>query len=375
MKQKVFAFILTLIMVLGIVPCVGAAATLPEGVPASLESAAINQIQVLKDEDSIPYFQMEVKFPQSFIDLNEACPAGGEAWIDYYWKIDNGSWEYLGGGATAILLDESYGNAVSGKTNVYNVSYIYPEDEGNTQAIIIKDHTYTIRAQLAYRYYYDSADENLDTLYQFVYSSFSNEVSIGSGSFYKKASDWAKPELQKADDLSLIPNILKGADMTAPITREEFCELAVLLYEKTTGIQSSPASPNPFTDTVNPQILKAYKLGITAGTSETNFSPNLLINREQCATMLFRAINDIKPDGSFDIAGVKDFPDQKYISSWALQATKYMFKTSIIAGDSNGNFMPKATTTAQEAAGYGMATREQAVAMSVRTYEKLPTLL
>lgn len=142
MKQKMFAFILTLMMVLGIVPWVGAAATLPEGVPASLEPAVINQVQVLKDEDGVPYFQLEIKFPQSFIDLNEACPAGGETWIDYYWKIDNGSWEYLGGGTTADLLDESYGNAVAGKANVFNASHIYPEDEGNAQAIIIEDHTY-----------------------------------------------------------------------------------------------------------------------------------------------------------------------------------------------------------------------------------------
>jgi hypothetical protein len=51
-----------------------------------------------------------------------------------------------------------------------------------------------------------------------------------------------------------------------------------------------------------------------------------------------------------------------------------MFKAGILAGDSSGNFMPKAVTTAQEAAGYGIATREQAVALSVRTYEKLPAL-
>ena len=36
---------------------------------------------------------------------------------------------------------------------------------------------------------------------------------------------------------------------------------------------------------------------------------------------------------------------------------------------SNGKFMPKATT-AEVAAGYGNTTREQAVAKSVRTFEK-----
>jgi hypothetical protein len=45
--------------------------------------------------------------------------------------------------------------------------------------------------------------------------------------------------------------------MTKPITREEFCELAVLLYETMTGTTASPMSPNPFTDTTNSQILKA----------------------------------------------------------------------------------------------------------------------
>jgi hypothetical protein len=65
------------------------------------------------------------------------------------------------------------------------------------------------------------------------------------------------------------------------------------------------------------------------------------------------------------------FPDQKHIASWAVEATKYMSKLGIIKGDSQGNFMPKATTTAQQAAGYGTATREAAILMSVRTYETM----
>jgi len=48
-----------------------------------------------------------------------------------------------------------------------------------------------------------------------------------------------------------------------------------------------------------------------------------------------------------------------------------MSKIGVITGNAKGEFMPKATTSAQEAAGYGMATREQAIAMSVRSYDKL----
>ncbi len=365
MRKTVIAVILALVIALGLAPY---AIALTDGIPASVEGATINKIDVQNDKDGVPYFQLEIKFPQSFMDLSQQHPADGYTWIDYFWKIDDGTWEPLDGGMTDTILDPSYGFAVSGQTNTYNVPYIYPKDEGTANKIVIKDHTYTLKVQLSYGYPTESSGV------VFVYSGFSNELSISSGSFYKDISEWAKPELQKANDLGLIPDILIGADMTKPITREEFCELAVRLYEKVTNKSCEPTSPNPFTDTINMQILKAFKLGITTGTSATTFSPNELINREQCAAMLFRAIKAMKPNADFGVAGVKDFPDQSDISGWAVEATKYMYKMGIIGGDSSGKFMPRATTTEQEASGYGMAAREQAIALSVRTYEKVPSI-
>lgn len=75
------------------------------------------------------------------------------------------------------------------------------------------------------------------------------------------------------------------------------------------------------------------------------------------------------PSADFSISGAPTFNDEKHISTWALEHVKYMSKNSIILG-SNGNFMPKAVTPAQEAEGYARATREQAIAMSVRSFEK-----
>ncbi|MFA6984024.1 MAG: S-layer homology domain-containing protein [Sedimentibacter sp.] len=225
-----------------------------------------------------------------------------------------------------------------------------------------------IRYALDLRKYKQSSYTD-STTSQDIYSPFSNVISHNMPA-WSNASSWATPELKKANDAGLIPQILNGADMTKPITREEFAELAVKLYEKTTERKASATSPNPFTDTINPEILKAFKIGVTQGTSATTFEPNVLINREQCATMLFRALKAMAPKGSFSIEGVKDFPDQKHISDWANEAVKYMNKIGIIAGDSNGNFMPKATTTALQAQSYGMATREQAIAMSYRSYER-----
>lgn len=192
-----------------------------------------------------------------------------------------------------------------------------------------------------------------------------------SGAVVPSSSSWASTEIEAAEALGLIPESLKTADLTRPITREEFAELAVKLYEKSTGTEATPSSPNPFTDTKNPEILKALAVGITSGTSATTFSPLSLITREQCATMLFRDIKAIYPEGDYSIAGIPDFPDQKDISAYAVEATKYMAKLEIIKGDSKGNFIPKAITPAQIAAGYGMATREAAILMTVRTYNKI----
>lgn len=186
-----------------------------------------------------------------------------------------------------------------------------------------------------------------------------------------QASSWAIGELEKAHREGLIPDILEGVDLTKTISREEFAGLAVRLYEKATGTEADAAAPNPFTDTANAEILKAYKLGITQGTSPTTFSPAVLIDREQCAVMLYRTIKIIAPAGNYSTEGVRDFADQKQISAWAAEGTKYMSKLGIIKGDNGGNFMPKAVTPEQEAAGYGMAAREAAILMSIRSYEQI----
>ncbi len=122
----------------------------------------------------------------------------------------------------------------------------------------------------------------------------------------------------------------------------------------------------------NPEILKAYQVGITAGASATTFEPNKLINREQVATMLSRAIRIMVPTADFSTDGAPTFKDEKNISTWALEHVKYMSKIGIIKGI-DGNFMPKAITSAQIAEGYANTTREQAIAMGVRAFEKYKT--
>ena len=102
------------------------------------------------------------------------------------------------------------------------------------------------------------------------------------------ASDWAKPEIEKAQNYGLIPNALKDADLTKPITRAEFAAIAIKTYENFTGTTVTPVATNPFTDTNDPDVLKAYNINIVNGTTNTTYTPNGILSREQAATMLTR---------------------------------------------------------------------------------------
>jgi hypothetical protein len=174
-----------------------------------------------------------------------------------------------------------------------------------------------------------------------------------------KASVWASPLIDKASQYGLLPDSLVGIDYTQPITREQFAELSVKLYEVYTHVSVQPVSPNPFTDSSNPGILKSYKLGIVKGIAADKFQPKALTNREQIAAMLYRAVKAMRPSADFSTTAAPVFADAKAISAWALDNVKFMSKNGFIAGVGGSRFDPK-----------GVATCEQAIAIAVRVYEK-----
>jgi hypothetical protein len=220
------------------------------------------------------------------------------------------------------------------------------------------------------RYFFDERDyqQSGSTTYKLLYSGFSNTLAYNMPA-WSKASTWATAELQQAADAGLIPDILNGADMTKPITREEFAALAVRLYEKISGQKAVPAAVNPFTDTNNPEVLKAFELKIVKGISDTEFAPKNLTNRQEVATMLSRTLRGLVPDLDTSTAGAPTFTDQADISDWALEHVLLMAKLGVIKGI-DGQFQPRAITPAQQAAGYATTTREQAIAMSVRIFAR-----
>ena len=72
-----------------------------------------------------------------------------------------------------------------------------------------------------------------------------------------------------------------------------------------------------------------------------------------------------------DVSGVKAYADDKDISDYARESVYYLSKLGVVGGIGNNTFAPKAITSAQQAAGYATATREQALAIAVRMVENL----
>lgn len=197
------------------------------------------------------------------------------------------------------------------------------------------------------------------------------------------SSDWATPELKAALENDLIPDVLIGRDLKGQITRGEFAAVAVKLYEAMSGNRTIIAMDNPFRDIDCAErlyILKAYNFSIVNGTGADTYSPNDLISREQMATMLTRVVQKVAhPDYTIatdhlyplDVRNEVPFADDRDISDYAITAVYFMSKHGIINGIGGNLFAPKNTTSAQEAAHYANATREQALLTSVRSLNNL----
>lgn len=148
---------------------------------------------------------------------------------------------------------------------------------------------------------------------------------------------------------------LTDADFTGydrVVTRADFARLGVVLYELITGMPTPDASDvkNPFSDTSDVNVLRAYKLGIVNGTGDgTTFSPGDAVNREQIAVMLLRVLDVCGV--TYSKADVSDitFSDETELSSWAAESVKRAYLIQVMNGTGENAMSPKAPTTMESA--------------------------
>ncbi len=177
-----------------------------------------------------------------------------------------------------------------------------------------------------------------------------------------EASEWAIPEMEKADEANLIPSELRSSNLTKNVSRTEFAKICVSLYDAKANEELKAKNQdldetNPFTDVDDADVTRAFRLGITQGVGDNKFDPNSNITREQMATMLYRLA------GTLEIELTKteenSFTDSGEVSDWAADSVNAMSGAGIIKGMGDGTFAPK-----------GTATREQAIAIANRLNDK-----
>ena len=203
------------------------------------------------------------------------------------------------------------------------------------------------------------------------------------------AHSWAEGELADAASMGLIPDCLQGTDLTQNITRGEFAAVSVKLFEYLTGTKAGPAPDDTFTDTKDPEVLKAYNVGITNGVGgTTEFRPNNLISRQEAATMLTRVYKKVnlsgwtlEKDSQFAeqfkalFTMPAPFSDDAQIDSWAKDSVYFMAANKIIngvgslTGIGDNCFAPKLREVSGKEV--GNASREVALLISVRTAKNL----
>ncbi len=159
---------------------------------------------------------------------------------------------------------------------------------------------------------------------------------VPEGAWFAKAVDYVKTN-----------KLMSGTSETTfepdkPMTR---AMLVTVLYRKAGEPELSEASAeNQFSDVPADSwcadaVYWAKENGITAGIDETHFMPDMTVNREQTAVMLWREAG--KPGSS----GFASCNDRLKINPYAIMAVNWAWENGFMKGSADNNFDPFAPTT------------------------------
>lgn len=173
-----------------------------------------------------------------------------------------------------------------------------------------------------------------------------------------QTSKWAEAQVNAAIAKGLVPEGGLGDDYRVSITRAQFAATAVKLYEVMSGEKISPAANNLFTDTSDPDVLRAAAAGFVNGVTDTTFAPDALVTREQAATLLSRVYT--KLGGEIPQVSNTSFADDTSVSGYAKSAVAFMADKDIVSGVGDNQFNAK-----------GSASIEQALIIALRMLDNL----
>ena len=167
----------------------------------------------------------------------------------------------------------------------------------------------------------------------------------------EQPSDWAKEYVLSATELGIVPEALQSK-YTSATTREEFCALAVSLYEKLTG--SAITARAEFSDTTNINVQKMAGLNVVNGIGDGKFDPTATLTREQAATMLARFADALgKPFAAHE----STFVDKDSFADWSTDKIGQVQGADIMNGVGDNRFAPAE-----------LYSREQSITTMLRMY-------
>lgn len=175
---------------------------------------------------------------------------------------------------------------------------------------------------------------------------------------FNSASRWAREDLNTCLQLNIIPSGMLNQPMNQPITRLEFCQSVMLVYEKEFGNYSLKTRQSPYPDSSDRSVLAASELDIVRGYPDGTFRPDALITRQEVMVMLYRLIRIGNPSFTGNIYYLSNYADGASVGSWAKVEVSAMVGYGICKGMSATTIVPQGTTT-----------REQALVLMKRIYQ------
>ena len=159
------------------------------------------------------------------------------------------------------------------------------------------------------------------------------------------AGDWFTPDVIYVTLTGLMNGTGDGFSPNNNINR---AQLVTVLYRM--AGQPEVTGENPFTDVPDGQwytdaVLWAAENGITDGTSETTFSPNDALTREQMATFLYRFAN-FEAGEPIEVTGdLSGYTDADLVADYAVDAMTWAVGEGVISGIGNNTLAPDNTAS------------------------------
>ena len=154
-------------------------------------------------------------------------------------------------------------------------------------------------------------------------------------------SPWAEAQVNAALAAELVPQALRS-NYTQPVTRAEFCALAVVLHELVTGREIT--GRKAFSDTNDVNVEKMAALGVVNG-SGGKFNPGGALTREEAAVLIVNLAASLgKPLPKQASASA----DRDSFSPWAADAIGAAQAVGIMSGAVGNNFLPKDVFTREQ---------------------------